>query len=96
LVDGANGIYCWRVLTERLAVFKEDGAALTDEEVKGLQGEDFCEWLDWLGDLYVEDAGVRWLLYQDGDIFAVHPDAEWSDEEEWYVMPNLLRLVGEP
>ena len=89
LVDGCHGVYCWKNLAERYPLFKEDGSPLTEEELSSLKGEDWPEAVDFLEPLYVRQDersnSPLWLIYQDGDIWAVHPDAEWSDEEEWFV-----------
>ena len=95
LVDGAAGIYAWKSMAERFPLFREGGTPLTSEEVEGLKGDDWCEQLDWLGDLYVKaDDAKLWQVYQDGDIWAVNPEAEWFDLDEWYVMPAMLVSRG--
>ncbi len=88
LVDGVHGIHCVPSLADRYPLFHEDGTPLTDQELGGLKGENWCEEIDYMGDIYVKCVeGLLWYVYQDGDIWAVHPDAEWSDSEEWFTMP---------
>jgi hypothetical protein len=88
LVDSRAGIYAWKSLAESTPLFREDGTPLKAEELAGLKGENWCEELDFIGfdSIYVKsDDGKLWNVYQDGDIWAVHPEAEWDDEEDWFV-----------
>lgn len=35
-----------------------------------------------------DDAGVKFTLHQDGDLWLVPDGMEWSDKEQWYVWPE--------
>lgn len=87
LVDGHHGIYAWKTLAESTKLYHEDGTELSRDDIDGLKSEDFCEHLDWIGDVYVQALdGNLWRVEQDGDIWAVHPDAGWSEDEDCWLL----------
>jgi len=93
LITDAAGIYAWKELAEGYQLFWECGEPIGDDVKAALIDVDAEDYWDdvtyWMDDLYVkDDSGLLWSLYQDGDIWAIHPDAEWSDETEWYYMPS--------
>ena len=40
------------------------------------------------GAVVTDDRGQRYTLYQDGDLWLIPEDMEWSDREDWYVWPD--------
>ena len=85
-MDGHHGIHCYQQLAIRYKLYKEDGSPLPREDLDGLKGEDWCEWIDWMDDIYTMSLSDE--LYRvesiDGDIWGIHPDAQWDDEQETY------------
>ena len=80
LVDGAHGIYAWKRLAQCWPLFLEDGSEISESDRSELMGEDWCEFVSHGSDLYVKDDDDRlWRIEQDGDIWAIHPNANWCE-----------------
>jgi len=96
LVDGHHGIYCWQRLAtlyaaDRFELTFYDHTPALDILANGLfdpHTEDYCDNMDWFcDDVTIKLDGLTYTVEQiDGDIFAVHPDAEWNEYNESYRM----------
>lgn len=99
LITDAAGVYAWKQLAECYPLYWESGEPIGDDVKAALMDVDALDYWDgvtyWQDDLYVkDDDGLLWSLYQEGDIWAIHPDAEWSDTlEAYYLRPaNSVEL----
>jgi len=72
------------LLDSKLAKSPEYDADLSN--VFHPDNDSWCENIDHFSPLYIKsDKGEFWLVdSRDGDLFAVHPDAEWNEETETY------------
>lgn len=87
LVDDHHGMYALSALVSRYPLFLETGVALSPAGKKDLAGPDGLEAWDHLYPIRVEVCGKMWRVeWHDGALWAVHPDAEWDDETDWYTM----------
>ena len=85
LIDSHHGIYVPQVFCQSYVLGTELDEAVTLIVEQGPDHESY--WEAW--EEVLEGARVKgsWTITQhEGDVFAVHPDAEWSDEEDWYVL----------
>ena len=59
------------------------------QEGESVRGEYYWEtWDNVLNNAVVTDNGQKYVLYQDGDLWLIPQDWEWSDEEGWFVAPE--------
>jgi len=101
LVDSCHGIYAWKSLAERYPLFRENGEPISDTlkaELIDVDAEDYLDVIEYECDeIYVQhESGLFYHVQQlDGDIWAIHPDAQWSETfESYYVVgPNDLKFT---
>ena len=96
LVDSHHGIYCWKSLAERYFLYRDDGTQLPQDNMIQAFDPDNEYWCDEVDcnlntGLYVmNDDKTLWRVDQiEGDIWAINPEAEWSEEDETYYMPEI-------
>ena len=84
LIDSASGVYipyqfAKRFIADAWNVSKEDEQILLD----GPDSENYWDaWCYVLDSAYCcDESGTKWLLEQDGDLFAVAENAEDEDDE---------------
>lgn len=92
IIDGANGIYTPQAFATSYVVI---GSEFDDAMTICASGPDHPDYWDAWSEITdaatVEGmSGIKWSVYlgESGDVFAVHPDAEWSDEDEWFTFPT--------
>lgn len=94
LVDSHHGIYCWQVLAERFPLFRQNGEPISDTlkaELIDVDSEDYWDVVEYECDeIYVRhESGLLYHIEQiEGDIWAIHPDAKWSETFENYYVVN--------
>ena len=104
LVDSHHGIYCWQRLVEMYDApeYNLKFSQLPDEAENYHRlfdplNEQYCENIDWFcDDVEITLGGLVYRVEQlDGDIFAIHPNAEWSEYLQEYrlVHPDEIRLT---
>ena len=97
LVDGAQGIYAWHSLVTRYELVNKDGEPITEIEGQPLaeamhpDDENWGENADGLKDRLEARVkgsdGKLWRIEQiEGDIWAIHPDAEWDETQDTYTV----------
>jgi hypothetical protein len=87
IVDGAAGIYVPQEFAESTDprvwhVDPADHAVLAKGPPFGAAdaSEDYWDvWESILDSAYMSDGRHKWMLYQDGDLFAVRDDFEWEE-----------------
>lgn len=85
LVDNHHGIYAMHSLACNYTLFNEDGVEQGGEGLKKLFHPDNPDYLEYeVSDYYVQKLnGTLWRCeWRDGDIIAVNPEAEWSEEND--------------
>ena len=90
LVDDHNGIYSWYELAIRYYLHDSEGKEITGLAKKfHPDNENWMDEVDYYDSngLYVENDGKLWPVSQDGDIWAINPNAVWNDLEECYQLP---------
>ena len=84
LLDGNRGIYVPQGFAECFSR-EEWNYSKEDEEIliSGPDHEYYWEtWDDILQNAYyIDNDGLRWHLWQDGDLFCYREDYEWEEEE---------------
>jgi len=88
-IDGAAGIYAPQEFIKAYGRDLDPGTA-DEEAVATLEVGPEAEWY-WEAWDDVESYGTvngGWRIYQDGDVWLVHPDAEWDDDEGWFRLPG--------
>lgn len=92
-VSDSTGIYAAQRFADRFSTERVAGVSREAWEVllAGPGGEDDSYWEAWdevIGDaLVVDQWGIGWRIWQNGDVFLVPTYMEWSDRDESYVMP---------
>jgi len=96
LVNSSMGIYAYHDLAVMYRLFvgnktlEEFFDGESTDRVFHPDNSDWCENIDWAENngLKVEDnQGILWRVESiDGDIWAIHPDAEWHEEDETYLI----------
>lgn len=83
LVDEARGIYVPQSFAESYQAH-EWGIGEEDESIlmAGPDAEDYWDtWDDVIKQaIYEDDDGMKWTLYQDGDLWAIREDHEWEED----------------
>lgn len=92
-IDSALGIYVPKQFAIQTLRHCISGVCQNDLDIlkEGPDHEEYWEsWETVLHSAILQEPGssVKWTLYHDGDLFLVHENAEWSDEEETYVFPS--------
>jgi hypothetical protein len=94
LVDSHHGIYAWQSLAQRYPLYYENGDPITKRDKRDLINTDDPDYWDTIAylesELHVKHKnGELWRIEQhDGDIIAIHPDAEWNDYLNCYRLPR--------
>ena len=94
LVDSHHGIYCWKVLAESFPLFRRNGEPISDTLKAGLidvDAEDYWDVITYECDeIYVrhESGQLHHVEQIEGDIWAIHLDARWSETFEKYYIVN--------
>lgn len=99
LVDSCHGVYTWHNLASRYPLFVGNKhiplaeyllTSMPDETIETVFHPDnpqWCENIDYMNYIYVQNNdGTFWLVQQDEDIWAINPEAVWSEEEEDYII----------
>lgn len=90
LIDDHWGIHTCKRLAEYFPLFDDNGDPLASEDIDSLTGNDWPEAWDWLepsGINCKDDSGLLWRVeWSDGALWAIHPEAEWSDDLDWYTL----------
>ena len=91
LVDSHHGIYAAHELACRYPLFGESGVEQDREALKAQfhpDNPENCENIEYLFPrLFVKEleSGALWRIeWHEGDIIAVHPEAQWNEEIDGY------------
>lgn len=83
LVDSHHGVYTYKVLAESYPLFHDNGKPFTKSQVGTLLDVDdeyYWDDVEMLEPYVRDNDGKLWRVESiEGDLFAIHPDAEWSD-----------------
>ena len=92
LVDSHHGIHALSVLVSTYPdnLCDSAGNAISADDLAELAGDDGCEAFDWI-EPHIRDDGsgvIHRIEWREGDLIAVHPDAEWSDYLDCMYLPE--------
>lgn len=78
-VDGIYGRYVYKRFFERFPQFLERIEPSERHIVTDPDHQDYCDvWDDFYRDFEVMKDGIRWYLFEDGDIYFVSEDYNWD------------------
>jgi len=84
IIDGQCGIHIPQWFAEKFDLSKWSGINADDIDIikSGSDHELYWEaWDEVMSDAkYIDDYGITWTLYQDGDLFAVSENHKWDEE----------------
>lgn len=90
--DSARGSYIPQHFAESI---RRDCVNLTDEDYAVLMNPDHeCYWDTWAdvcdNAVVTDDHGIKYRLWQDGDLWLIPEGMEWSEEEGEFAWPDTV------